>query len=65
MARSTFIGLIAWLALFSCQSAGSRPSVELTPEVITRTLKASASKETTAQALDSNKPLLLVFWQSW
>lgn len=65
MVRSTFIGFIAVLALFSCQSGGARPSVELTPDVITQTLQATANKEDTAKALVSSKPLLLVFWQSW
>ncbi len=67
MIRNLLMGFAALLVVASCKTASTAPHVELTPSVVAQALQASGQgNDADAQAaLSANKPLLLVFWQSW
>ncbi|MBL4770215.1 MAG: hypothetical protein JKY61_03490 [Planctomycetes bacterium] len=67
MLRNILIGLTALLVVASCKSASTASNGELTPMAITQVLQTSGQSNgaDVAKALNANKPLLLVFWQSW
>ncbi len=67
MLRSFLIGLAGLLTMASCQSNAPMAAVESTPRAIVSALESSAQSNgpDVQRAFASNRPLLLVFWQSW
>ncbi|MEZ6020667.1 MAG: TlpA disulfide reductase family protein [Planctomycetota bacterium] len=62
------ITLVATLALAACQSGGKQAQdVALTPAVVRSTLEASTAEggKEWSDLVHADKPLMLVFWQSW